>query len=171
MPNWCINRLDIDGNEKSVERFLTENKTDDSPLSFAESVPTENPDTDWGTKWDACDVRLNQDRPNSFYFDTAWAPPVEWLEKVAPKYPDLVFDLSFAEPGMDFCGQWALRDCQTLVGWDQSLDLEFAEERGLLNWPECYECGGRLSHERAYGGEVFCPPCEENDMMMRGRAA
>ena len=39
----------------------------------------------WGTKWNACESNI-EERDNGLvyvYFDTAWAPPMRWVEKLA----------------------------------------------------------------------------------------
>lgn len=65
----------------------------------------------WGTKWDVrgddIEVVLNsQEGESSMHitFDTAWSPPVEWVEKVSADYPELLFELCYAEGGMGFWG-------------------------------------------------------------------
>lgn len=70
---------------------------------------------DWGlkylgTKWDTeltspKVTRWENDEISiTFNFDTAWAPPVTWLENVQKKYPKLIFYMEFIEEGMDFRG-------------------------------------------------------------------
>lgn len=67
----------------------------------------------WGTKWDlAADSTTSEfyDEPKevcvwTLMFDTAWGPPVELLHKVAAKHPELRFELSYYEPGMNFAGR------------------------------------------------------------------
>jgi Ferredoxin-like domain in Api92-like protein len=85
----------------------------------------------WGTKWDAsfagptggvyfsydadpaadADVTaeaLGVQRAEGaavYKFDTAWSPPVAWLDRTAGKHPDLTFVLRFGEPGNGFAGQ------------------------------------------------------------------
>lgn len=39
-----------------------------------------------------------------YYFDTAWSPPVNWLENISKKYKNLKIKLSFIEEGCDFAG-------------------------------------------------------------------
>ena len=58
----------------------------------------------WGTKWDV-QAKL-QDAPDFlvYRFETAWSPPVKWLEKVAGDFPRLRFVLSYDEPMMGFKG-------------------------------------------------------------------
>jgi hypothetical protein len=51
----------------------------------------------WGTKWDcsSIDTGIEINKPSRFKvdFDSAWTPPVDWLEKVQEKYPKLKIKL------------------------------------------------------------------------------
>ena len=60
----------------------------------------------WGTKWDAAESGISADDGHKLivWFDTAWAPPIPWLEKIAVQFPELNFSMIFEEPGMNFCG-------------------------------------------------------------------
>ena len=60
----------------------------------------------WGCKWGAAESYLNHVEPTylSYAFDTAWAPPLEFLETVSSKWPTLSFEIDYAEPGMGFEG-------------------------------------------------------------------
>ena len=50
----------------------------------------------WGTKWDIdADLVSEDDDMLEYIFDSAWSPPVKWLEKVAKLYPDLKFNLRY----------------------------------------------------------------------------
>lgn len=60
----------------------------------------------WGTKWDV-NARTNYtegDEEIIFDFDSAWSPPIEWLEKVCKQFPELDFKLKYEESGMGFMG-------------------------------------------------------------------
>jgi len=59
----------------------------------------------WGTKWDI-EATLDCDEEGylEYYFDSAWSPPVEWLQKVAKDFPELSFRLHYDEPGVGFSG-------------------------------------------------------------------
>jgi hypothetical protein len=52
----------------------------------------------WGTKWNAVSPTVSG-TPHSgelrYRFQTAWTPPVEWLQFVAGVYPALRFELSY----------------------------------------------------------------------------
>ena len=62
----------------------------------------------WGTKWDATNVDVNGGTGDSnelFYsFDTAWAPPLAWLNRVATLYPELDFQLTYEQECDDLGG-------------------------------------------------------------------
>ena len=39
-----------------------------------------------------------------YLFDTAWSPPVKWLENISKKYKNINIKLTFIEEGCDFAG-------------------------------------------------------------------
>lgn len=106
----------------------------------------------WGTKWDADAEMTVEDEECYCWFDTAWAPPTQWLETVSAKFPKLKFSLRFAEGGMGFYGSafaekgavvedvndgGLYRDDLTDEDWDSGEDLckpevaSFLQEHGL----------------------------------------
>ena len=138
MPNWCINTLVVSG--EGARAFLRENSgaLGRKTLTFRASAPCgetcEEQTAAWGTKWDACVERgaglLAED---SFFgengtvkcaFDTAWAPPLRWLQAAGAKYPQLCFSLSYWERGCDYRGR------MEVIGGKVTLDREapFAHE-------------------------------------------
>ncbi len=57
----------------------------------------------WGVKWGASNARVEdamKETPDSlaYVFETAWKPPLPWLQKVSMDYPTLIFSLNFTEP-------------------------------------------------------------------------
>lgn len=61
----------------------------------------------WGTKWDVYDFySMGDDSDTEFscHFNSAWAPPLGWVEKAVKKFPTLSFYMEFIEEGMQFCG-------------------------------------------------------------------
>ena len=126
MPNHCSNILTVTTSNNTIEpiqKFYAENletgndKEDISfsHLSFGKNVPIpEEKKNDWynwncqnwGTKWDAYDVDIDDNNDIfTYYFNTAWSPPTSWLNEVASKYPNLDFTLEYSEPGCDFGGK------------------------------------------------------------------
>ena len=79
----------------------------------------------WGTKWNAYDItpltfpeildEIEQGESLTYSFDTAWAPPMGWLETMSPKYPNLTFTLTYEEPGMCFAGYCKSKDGKILA--------------------------------------------------------
>jgi len=63
----------------------------------------------WGCKWDIYGYEgFHKDKNgDKFYysFQTAWAPPIPWLEKVAGDWRDLKFTLAYYEEGVGFAGK------------------------------------------------------------------
>ena len=63
-----------------------------------------------GTKWDVelsflDDLdEIKEDNTITFIIETAWSPPIEWLQKVQEKYPNLKFHMYFSEEGVGFSG-------------------------------------------------------------------
>jgi hypothetical protein len=71
----------------------------------------------WGTKWDTdSDTTMteawNQDGHAALVstFDTAWAPPSNWLVAVSVKFPELTFELHYSESGLGFYGTFTSKD-------------------------------------------------------------
>jgi hypothetical protein len=64
----------------------------------------------WGTKWGACDVELNDDLPvkdgyiASLKFESAWSPAVDLIRNISSKFPRLMFSLSYTEESDAFAG-------------------------------------------------------------------
>ena len=60
----------------------------------------------WDTKWDAYDVVVTDDDPDSLEveFNTAWSPPEAVCEALRELYPDLVISWFYDEPGEEIAG-------------------------------------------------------------------
>ena len=133
MPNWCNNTLYIHADNKEdmkeLKNLLDEtleiskdNNCAVGLLNAIVSMPEELENTkkgsngdeynwydwrvsNWGTKWDVeCFETIMEEDYMEFQFDSAWGPPVAWLEIVAKLFPKLKFTLKYDEPGMGFMG-------------------------------------------------------------------
>ena len=104
---------------------------------------------EWGTKWDACESHINYNDIDYFAvsFESAWSPPIAWIDNIMKDFPDLCFTLEYEEPGMCFGGR-LLAQYETL--WDDlHWDLDQASEccEGEVNWEhkeleqQCLICG------------------------------
>lgn len=136
--------------EVGPEAGMADGDTNVLPLSFEAQIPTprdENgelikgdgsttmPDwynwrvENWGTKWDLSDdtdVVFDGSGYLQYRFDTAWAPPVNWLETIVTKYPDLRFDMEYEEPGMAFAGSVTFEGGE--MSDEQEWELVYDEE-------------------------------------------
>ena len=122
MPNWCENRLTVEGSVADVTKFREEAKPADNEndlswktdLSLNKLYPVPEDEADnayhwciahWGTKWDV-EAGLDCDDEGylEYTFDSAWSPPVAWLEEVSKKFPTLDFRLKYDDPANGFLG-------------------------------------------------------------------
>ena len=126
MPNWCENSLTVTGEIEEIRKFKEENTIIvDGKLTLSfnlmVTLPEEEKDNwydwhcaHWGTKWDLnrfsrCKVK-EVDNVLNFKFFTAWSPPEKWVIYVSPYYPDLSFELKYAEAGYDFSGRTVIQN-------------------------------------------------------------
>ena len=60
----------------------------------------------WDTKWDAYDVVVTDDDPESveIEFNTAWSPPEAICSAIREQYPDVSVSWFFDEPGCEIAG-------------------------------------------------------------------
>ena len=104
---------------------------------------------EWGTKWDACESHIDHNDINYFAvtFESAWSPPIAWIDNIMQDFPDLSFTLEYEEPVMCFGGRLS---AQYEVIWDDfTWDIESASEccQGPINWEhkeleqQCLICG------------------------------
>jgi hypothetical protein len=109
----------------------------------------------WGTKWDLSEDTMVEDEVGDvifYFFDTAWAPPVEFLKNICENYPLLNFHLTYEEPGCAFEGE---------------LDIQAGEivNDETRDWTQkdCYSCGEKLNEGEKFDGEGYCPGCSNED--------
>jgi hypothetical protein len=60
----------------------------------------------WGCIWGTTEATILDEWEGlvMYEFNTAWSPPLEFLEALAKKWPNLVFVLEYEEPGCAFQG-------------------------------------------------------------------
>jgi len=125
MPNWCRNRLEVTGKEKTVKEFA--DIFSKEQISAFIPTPKELEDSEdekvnidkygykdwydwrianWGTKWNV-DIDIEYFGENQYvvYFDSAWSPPIAAFEQISEKFPDLRFTLWYEESGVGFMGR------------------------------------------------------------------
>ena len=105
MPNWCYNRVIVDGDPKEVRRLARVVCSRRSVFSLNAVIPLkkfEYPESAWGTKWEAQDAIVTEIEPLTYEFDTAWTPPVYVCIELRRRFPHLNTSWYFLE----FLGCW-----------------------------------------------------------------
>ena len=110
--------------------------------------------TNWGTKWgdnqthlvheDLCTPFSTADdtevslKKIMLRFDTAWSPPIEGMDVVSTKYPDIMFDLRYWEPGMGFQGYkiYGSGECQGEATMDYMEDADMVYDNMDYSYDE-----------------------------------
>ena len=117
---------------------------------------------EWGTKWDACEPNIDHNDINYFCvsFESAWSPPIAWIDNIMQDFPDLCFTLEYEEPGMCFGGRLS---AQYEVMWDDNnWDIDQAsdccEAEVYYQDDEKYSL---LEKETLYGTEYQCSDCKQ----------
>ena len=120
MPNHCNNQLTLANGEdilNVLNPYLTDRGDGEYDFNFQKIIPMdeslleEGEDwyswrvENWGTKWEGYYGRFNSDDFSSFTFDTAWAPPLPVIKKLAELTGE-TFILEYIEEGMFFCGKY-----------------------------------------------------------------
>ena len=110
--------------------------------------------TNWGTKWgdnqthlvheDLCTPFSTADdtevslKKIMLRFETAWSPPIEGMDVVTTKYPDIMFDLRYWEPGMGFQGYkiYGSGECQGEATMDYMEDADMVYDNIDFSYDE-----------------------------------
>lgn len=127
MPNWCYNRVVIDGPTITLgvlanRAAANDPEKTDSFLRTLIPMPKEFESLEgynsggyewcinnWGTKWAESSIEMSGDNLGdtgqiTYSFDSPWNPPLEGYEKISEMFPELTFIHYWDEPGMAFCG-------------------------------------------------------------------
>lgn len=123
MPNWCNNQIKILGSKENMKpiveklRAIEDTKefvmatllgTDDRPDNYEKEGWYNYNTSKFGTKWDFTinDIPhfIAEDNLVEIDTDTAWSPPIEFLENLCSKY-NVSATIIFSEPGCDFAGK------------------------------------------------------------------
>jgi hypothetical protein len=140
MPNWCFNSVEVEGPARVLEAWVKKverNAGSDTGLFGTFVIPAYNEDQSnwweahnvaWGTKWDIEINKLDWDRyvdGVKLRFDTAWSPPMGWLETMSRDWPSLLFRIAFEEGGMDFMGYAIVKDGEYWEAEGETVPFEF----------------------------------------------
>ena len=151
MPNWAECRLWVDGPKDRVDEFFGKvivNTDYGVELDYSILVPL-NDENDyhydtanakWGTKWCGSDVNVVDYK--QVEFQSPWSGPDEFVLTSSSLYPDLTFELTVIEAGMDFSYKNIYQDgcCSEIDG---GTFLSLCEEFG---YEICDKCVGVISY-------------------------
>jgi hypothetical protein len=157
MPNWCNNDLLIVGDSDEIDSFIDgirANPQDNHEYSILETyapIPggwEYNKAIEyWGCKWSDSLNNLPEDggfeEEEINYIQTPWGPPVEGMQVVSRKFPNLKFAITWMEPGMAFYG-WAIiqngeiisNDYGDIPDFSDGLDMDDETSYELLSQRE-----------------------------------
>jgi len=172
MPNWCWNHLEVSGDEKQLQEFVEKSTTNietSDEFSFEGTLPRGDRKDwynwsldNWGTKWDACEPNICHNDIDYFAvsFETAWSPPIDWINNIMQDFPDLCFTLEYDEEGMCFGGRLS---AQYKVIWDDlNWDIDQASDccEAQVYYIDDKEYS-LLEKETLYGTEYQCSDCKQ----------
>jgi hypothetical protein len=130
MPNYCVNRLLVEGPEDSIKNFICKSFDSEGLFCFEGTVDPNNPPTKEGWKHKT-EILYDDEESNvwgvnrsplafkeyqpvlessteKFYieFSTRWAPPTIWVLNLLSlnEFSDLQIQLAYCEQGMEYYG-------------------------------------------------------------------
>lgn len=101
----------------------------------------------FGTKWEPYDTSLEgEDDCLTYYFQSAWSPPIGFVHKLQIAYPELSISLRFEEGGMVFMGE------VTPGGNVEDEEYPLFPDEDAENYDELAETHQEALTEYLYGG-------------------
>ena len=70
----------------------------------------------------------------SYNFDTAWSPPIPWLEVISDKYKDIKFDFEYNVEGFDNGGKIVIKGDEIILqeSWNTS-DKIYQDNKDIID--------------------------------------
>jgi len=134
MPNWCDNVATFYGSKEQIKKL--KDAPDGNILGVLAPRPASEEDNwydwnvaNWGTKWEVnAEVREEGDEWISFYFNSAWSPPISAYESAQEQ--GIKVDAMYYEPGANFCGRFidGVDDCYEIPATSAETREQIPEE-------------------------------------------
>jgi hypothetical protein len=110
--------------------------------------------TEWGTKWGAYDLHIEQDDDEVLrvFYMTAWSPATPVLNKLAEMYPSLSFEMSVLDEGMGFGGTiyWEGGSFYHEDSKSGKALFDFANKEFNYDWGICEGCGEMIQGDECW---------------------
>jgi len=162
MPNWCSNTITITGSVETLSQLKPVIEAGEGLLNAIKPMPEALRETtsptpqdkpvavidghtnwydwsvaNWGTKWDVdtegLELTVDGDRARiTGWFNSAWAPPLECMQRVIEANEDVDIKVTYMEGGMDFAGEWHNGSDESISLSDYKADDYLQAEEGLL---------------------------------------
>ena len=99
MPNWCENRILIEGPSETLMTLR---------VRLLSGSPLQRTSSKYSPEVDLADVEFENTVAGgiSFFVATRWKPPVDWVETLQRQFPDLHIEMGYCEMGDGFYGVW-----------------------------------------------------------------
>lgn len=128
MPNWCENKLKVQGPANEIARLKEtassgereEEFSFDNLLAKPKEIDAAPYDPvgynwerkNWGVKWGPIESNLQNETSELliYSFLTAWSPPIRGILSISKNYPELTFTLYYEEPGNAFMGRSIIKN-------------------------------------------------------------
>jgi len=125
MPNWCMNKLQLECTRAQFKQFcdvFVVDEDEDTVLSLKTACPEPpgllEPElvttpkwytwriANWGTKWEPA---IHDITGTTVSFDSAWSPPINAVIAMSKRFPDILFKLAYCEPDNELSGRMQLK--------------------------------------------------------------
>jgi hypothetical protein len=135
MPNWVYNKIEIKGDESTLDlidrsvRNESEDSDERTPFTYQNILPRPAESEadwynwniqNWGTKWDASDVE-SQRTPGllAYRFSSPWSPPVPVVSTLSAQHPSVVINHTYEEEqGFGAVVEFTAGNAVQMKSWD-----------------------------------------------------
>ena len=105
MPNWCHNRILIEGSTESLTILRTRLIANVHSLALTSDGHRNQWDiiSDWD---DPIEIESTTAGGLSIFIETRWKPPIDWAGALLQEFPDLHVEIGYCEQGVELYGVW-----------------------------------------------------------------